>query len=59
MSGASPSSKCSWRLGARRLGPYVVEVRRPHPVLYRVTIAADTNGALDLATLIYRPEASR
>lgn len=47
------------RLGARRLGPYVVEVQRPHPVLYRVTIAADTIGAPDLATLIYRPEASR
>lgn len=45
------------RLGPRTVGPYVVEVQRPAPSLYRITIG-DT-AALDLATLVHRPEAPR
>ena len=43
------------RLGARSVGPYVVEVQRPTVTLYRVTVG-DSTGA-ELATLLYRPEA--
>lgn len=42
------------RLGARVVGPYVVEVQRPAPSLYRITIG-DSAG-VDLATLVHRPE---
>jgi hypothetical protein len=44
------------RLGRRIVGPYVLEVQRPEPALYRVTIG-DSTGT-DLATLLYRPEAT-
>lgn len=47
------------RLGARWVGAYMVEVHRPHPALYRVTVAADSVSTPDLATLVYRPEPSR
>lgn len=43
------------RLGARTVGPYVVEVQRPEQTVYRVTIG-DSTG-VDLATLLYRPDA--
>ena len=43
------------RLGRREVGPYLVEVQRPEPALYRVSIG-DSTGA-DLVTLLYRPEA--
>lgn len=42
------------RLGTRAVGPYVVEVQRPAPTLYRVTIG--DSGGVDLATLLHRPE---
>jgi type II secretory pathway pseudopilin PulG len=42
------------RLGSRSVGPYQVDVERPEPVLYRVSIG-DSTGT-DLATLLYRPE---
>jgi type II secretory pathway component PulJ len=45
------------RLGRRTVGPYLVEIERPEPVLYRVTIG-DSSG-VDLATLLYRPEERR
>ncbi len=44
------------RLGPRTVGPYLVEVQRPTTELYRVTIG-DSAGT-DLATLLYRPEAT-
>lgn len=42
------------RLGRRAVGPYVAEVQRPEPVLYRVAVG-DSAGA-DLVTLLYRAE---
>jgi type II secretory pathway component PulJ len=43
------------RLGRRTAGPYEVEIQRPRPELYRVTIGLRDEAA-DLATLLYRPE---
>jgi type II secretory pathway pseudopilin PulG len=44
------------RLGARAIGPYVVEVQRPTPLLFRITIAgAGHPGAEDLVTVVHRP----
>ncbi len=45
------------RLGARPVGPYLVEVQRPAPALYRITIG-DSTG-VDLATMVHRPEPYR
>ena len=45
------------RLGPRTVGPYVIEVQRPAVTLYRVTVG-DSTG-VELATLLYRPEATR
>jgi type II secretory pathway pseudopilin PulG len=45
------------RLGRRTAGSLVVEVQRPHPVLYRVSVArSDAPDSPDLVTLVYRPE---
>lgn len=41
------------RLGARTVGAWVVEVQRPTPALYRITVG-DSSG-VDLATLVHRP----
>jgi len=45
------------RLGRRVVGSYLVEVQRPSAELYRVTIG--DSSAVDLATLLYRPDAAR
>ncbi len=45
------------RLGARRVGPYLVEVQRPQPTLYRVAVGDSARA--DLVTLVYRPENRR
>lgn len=45
------------RLGEREVGPYVVEVERPEPTLYRVAIAEVRSPAVqDLVTVLDRPE---
>lgn len=41
------------RLGTRINGPYLVEVQRPRPDLYRIAIG--DSSVIDLATLVYRP----
>jgi type II secretory pathway pseudopilin PulG len=41
------------RLGQRLAGHYVIEVQRPEPAIYRVSIG-DSTGA-ELVTLLYRP----
>lgn len=40
------------QLGQRAVGPYLVEVQRPQPSLYRIAIG-DSAG-LRMATLVYR-----
>jgi type II secretory pathway pseudopilin PulG len=42
------------RLGRRAVGPYVVEVQRPRPEIYRVSVG--DSAAPDLVTLLLRPE---
>lgn len=45
------------RLGRRELGPYLVVVERPERVLYRIALSRkESEAALDLVTVVYRPE---
>lgn len=41
------------RLGVRAVGPWLVEIQRPRPTLYR--IAVGDSAAFDLVTLVFRP----
>ena len=43
------------RLGRRQLGPYVVEIQRPEPGLYRVSLSSVDAPAVELlTTVVYR-----
>lgn len=44
------------RLGVREIGPYVVEVQRPEPELYRIAVRRAAAVAVeDLVTVVHRP----
>lgn len=45
------------RLGRREVGPWIVEVQRPRPDLYRIEVGSGAQP--DLTTLLYRPEPTR
>jgi type II secretory pathway pseudopilin PulG len=45
------------RLGRHRAGDKVIEVQRPDPTLYRISVAEARNPTLEaLVTVVYRPD---
>ena len=48
------------RLGRHPAGEMLVEIQRPNPVLYRLSVSQSSRPKLDLlATVVYRPEPPR
>lgn len=48
------------RLGTRDVGPYLVNVQRPEPVLYRIAVSREKAPDVeDLVTVVYRQEPAR
>lgn len=46
-------------VGVRRMGEFVVEIERPQPALYRLSVSrADTRRRAELVTMVYRPGAA-
>lgn len=43
------------RLGSRAVGPYVVDVTRPEPTLYRIAMRRQQGDVEDLVTVVFRP----
>ncbi len=47
------------RLGIREAGAYLVEIQRPEPALYRISVRRlEIPAVEDLVTVVYRPEES-
>ncbi len=45
------------RLGTHRAGPFVADVRRPEPGLYRIALREADSAAVELlVTVVYRPD---
>ena len=45
------------RLGRRRVGQYVMDVQRPDPSLFRISVGRlATSSEADLVTIVFRPE---
>ena len=45
------------RLGRRSIGPYVADIQRPEPFLYRIALVRkEATDVEDLVTVVYRPE---
>ena len=48
------------RLGTHPVGPYLVDIQRPEPGLFRIGLRLAAEPASELlATVVYRPEAGR